>query len=69
MSGKMRCRLCDSEIETIYIPVNGRKLYLCADCLILISQVVKDSIPGVLEEVFNGIKKNVPKWQLNKAIS
>jgi len=64
MKRKIKCRLCDSEIETQYLQVNGRRLHVCADCLLLISGVVKDSIPIVLEEAMNGIKKNIPKWQV-----
>ena len=57
-----KCRLCDSMIETQYVSVDGRKLYLCADCLLLISEVVKDALPHVLEEVLCGIKRDIPKW-------
>lgn len=64
MSRKVKCRLCDSEFETQYLQVNGRKLYVCADCLLLIFGVVKDSMPTVLEEALGGMKRTIPKWQM-----
>ena len=62
---KARCRLCNSEYETQSLQVNGRKLHLCVDCLLLISEVVKDSVPTILEDFFTGIKKSTPKWKLS----
>jgi len=63
---QLKCRICDSSKQVKCTVVNGRKLCICEDCLLLISGIVKDNFP-CSDKILPDECRSIANWHIQNS--